>query len=89
MLDDVFFDVDTWLAGEIATEFARAEGVAFISGDGTNKPTGILTGSPVSTGDATRAFGVLQYLPTGVSGAFPTTNPADVLLALVFSVKAA
>ena len=30
MLDDAMFDVEKWLAHEIATEFARAEGVAFV-----------------------------------------------------------
>ena len=34
MLDDAFFDVETWLAGEIATEFARNESVAFVTGTG-------------------------------------------------------
>jgi HK97 family phage major capsid protein len=32
MLDDACFDVEAWLAGQIAGEFARAEGVAFVSG---------------------------------------------------------
>lgn len=38
MLDDAQFDVEGWLAGEIAREFAVAEGAAFITGNGTNKP---------------------------------------------------
>ena len=43
MLDDAAFDVEAWLAGEIATEFARAEGQAFVAGNGVNKPKGFLT----------------------------------------------
>ena len=43
MLDDAAFDVEAWLATEIATEFARGEGAAFVSGDGVNKPKGFLT----------------------------------------------
>src|SRR5690606_25695610 len=43
LLDDAAFDVETWLAGRIAEKFARAEATAFISGDGVNKPRGILT----------------------------------------------
>ena len=43
MLDDAQFDVESWLAGEIAREFAQAEGAAFINGDGTSKPKGFLT----------------------------------------------
>jgi HK97 family phage major capsid protein len=42
MLDDAAFDVEAWLAQEIATEFARAEGAAFVSGSGVNRPKGFL-----------------------------------------------
>lgn len=38
MLDDAMFDVENWLANEIATEFARAEGMAFVKGNGVNQP---------------------------------------------------
>ena len=40
MLDDAAFDVEGWLADEIATEFARAEGAAFVGGSGVNRPKG-------------------------------------------------
>lgn len=88
MLDDVFFNAEQWLADNIATEFARAEGAAFISGDGTNKPTGFLAGTINTTDDATRAFGALQYVPTGVAGDFAASNKADVLYTLVSKLKA-
>src|SRR5437762_2284448 len=48
MLDDAMFDVETWLAHEIANEFARAEGAAFVSGTGVNQPLGFLS-SPSAT----------------------------------------
>lgn len=32
MLDDTAFDIQSWLADEIAMEFARAEGAAFVNG---------------------------------------------------------
>lgn len=94
MLDDVFFNAEQWIADEVATEFARAEGAAHVSGNGVNQPLGFLSGSaPVSTADATRTFGVLQYTPTGKSGAFAdlssTVNPADALFTLVGTMKAA
>jgi HK97 family phage major capsid protein len=75
LLDDAFFDASQWLVDSVAAEFARAEGAAFISGDGSNKPLGFLTGTPVTTADGSRAQGTLMYLPTGVSGAFPASNP--------------
>ena len=94
MLDDVFFNAEQWLAGEVATEFARAEGAAFVVGTGVNQPRGFLSGSaPVATGDATRAFGTLEYVGTGSSGAWrtlsSTVNPVDDLFNLVSKMKAA
>ena len=59
MLDDAFFDVEAWLGGEIGREFARAEGVAFVTGDGVNKPRGFLSAPNSAADDATRAFGTL------------------------------
>ncbi len=87
MLDDAAFDVEAWLAGEIATEFARAEGAAFVGGNGVNRPKGFLT-APVSTAkDATRPLGTLQYLPSGAAEDFGTA-PDDRLLDLVHSLRA-
>lgn len=87
VLDDAFFNVESWLAGEIATEFARAEGAAFVSGSGTNQPTGFLTPTYVATDDASRTFGQLQYVPTGVAGGWAASNPADVFFSIVGKMK--
>jgi HK97 family phage major capsid protein len=87
MLDDAAFDVEAWLAGEIATEFARAEGAAFVSGSGVNRPKGFLS-QPVSGAiDSVRAFGTLQFLSTGVAGGFPAEMPQDKLVDLVQSLR--
>lgn len=87
MLDDAAFDVEAWLAGEIATEFARAEGAAFVGGNGVNRPKGFLT-APVSTAkDAARALGTLQYLPSGAADDFGAA-PDERLLDLVHSLRA-
>ncbi|WP_156445591.1 phage major capsid protein, partial [Sphingomonas sp. CCH9-F2] len=50
MLDDALFDVEAWLAGEIAAEFARAEGAAFVNGSGTNRPKGFLQAATSTAG---------------------------------------
>lgn len=42
ILEDSEIDIAAWLAGEVNTEFARQEGLAFINGDGVNKPKGLL-----------------------------------------------
>jgi HK97 family phage major capsid protein len=86
MLDDSFFDVEGWLADQIAMEFARAEGAAFVGGTGTNQPLGFLS-SPISAAtDATRAFGTLQYLASGSASAFDA-QPADHLIDMVMALK--
>ena len=64
MLDDAAFDVEAWLAGVIAAEFARAEEAAFVSGNGTAKPKGFLAAPNSADGDADRDFGTLQFLKT-------------------------
>jgi HK97 family phage major capsid protein len=88
MLDDAMFDVEGWLASEVATEFARAEGVAFVSGTGVAQPKGFLTYPVAATADAVRPFGTLQYVPSGAAGAFVATNPADRLIDLVHALRA-
>jgi HK97 family phage major capsid protein len=87
MLDDAMFDVEAWLAQEIATEFARAEGSAFVGGTGLNQPLGFLS-SPTSTAlDGVRPMGTLQTLGTGAAGAFPASDPEDVLIDLVQALR--
>ncbi len=88
MLDDAAFDVEGWLASEIATEFAKAEGSAFVNGNGTNKPKGFLTSPNSATSDATRTFGTLQYVASGAAGAFLASNPQDKLVELLHSLRA-
>jgi HK97 family phage major capsid protein len=88
MLDDAGFDVEAWLAGEIAAEFAKAEGAAFVNGNGVNKPKGFLTFANSNVSDATRPFGTLQYVPSGGATDFISTNPQDRLVDLVQSLRA-
>jgi HK97 family phage major capsid protein len=87
MLDDAMFDVEKWLAHEIATEFARAEGFAFVRGTGTSQPLGFLSSPNATTADGVRPMGTLQTIGTGVAGAFPASNPADKLIDLVQTLR--
>ncbi|MDR3373171.1 MAG: phage major capsid protein [Ancalomicrobiaceae bacterium] len=86
LLDDSVVDIETWLAGEIDTLFAEQEGAAFVNGDGTNKPKGFLAYTTVS--DDSWSWGNLGYVATGAAGAFPASNQSDVLLNLVYTLKA-
>ncbi len=88
MLDDAFFDVETWLADEISREFARAEGAAFVNGTGVNQPAGFLSTPTATTSDTVRPFGTLQYLATGTDAAFPAALPEEKLMDLVQSLRA-
>ncbi|WP_312490957.1 phage major capsid protein [Sphingomonas sp.] len=87
MLDDAAFDVEGWLAAEIATEFARAEGQAFVAGSGVNRPKGFLTNPVSAARDGVRPFGTLQYLASGAAGAFGA-NADERLVDLVQSLRA-
>lgn len=87
MLDDSFFNAEAWLADQVATEFARAEGAAFINGTGSSMPTGFLAGTPLATADGVRAFGSLQYVPTGVAGGFAASSPTDLFFSVASQLK--
>ncbi|AAZ68303.1 phage major capsid protein [Ehrlichia canis] len=43
LLEDSTIDIASWLINHLVDAFSRAENTAFISGDGNNKPYGILT----------------------------------------------
>ena len=88
MLDDAAFDVESWLADEVAREFARAEGAAFIAGSGVNQPRGFTNYPTAATGDATRPFGTLEHLLTGVAGDFGA-DAATQLITLVHALRPA
>nr|WP_086492412.1 phage major capsid protein [Novosphingobium panipatense] len=86
MLDDAQFDIQSWLADEIAMEFARAEGAAFVNGTGINQPKGFLGAPNAATADAARPFGTLQFLASGNATGFDTA-PELKLIDLVHALK--
>lgn len=86
MLDDAGFDLESWLASEIAMEFARAEGTAFINGSGADQPAGFLSGAMATAEDDVRAFGALQYIGSGDSAGFGS-EPESRLIDLVHTLK--
>nr|WP_144096835.1 phage major capsid protein [Croceicoccus sediminis] len=87
MLDDAGFDLEAWLADEIATEFARAEGAAFVNGTGVDQPLGFLMSNQSTADDAARTFGSLQYVGSGNASGFDTAPEAK-LIDLVHTLKA-
>jgi HK97 family phage major capsid protein len=87
MLDDAAFDLEGWLASEIAMEFARAEGAAFVHGSGVDQPLGFLSSPTSLAGDSVRAFGALQYVGSGDPDGFDIA-PDLKLIDLVHTMKA-
>jgi HK97 family phage major capsid protein len=85
LLDDAFVNIDEWLAEEVQDAFAAQETDAFVTGDGTNKPKGFLAYTTVA--DASQAWGQIGYIATGAAGAFPASDPADVLIDLIYAPK--
>ena len=87
LLDDAAVDIDAWLASEVEDAFASQETAAFVAGDGVNKPKGFL--SYTTAADEAQGWGQIGYLATGVAGAFPTSDPTDKLLDLIYAPQAA
>ena len=86
LLDDSAVNIDEWIASEVELTFAVQEGAAFVNGDGVNKPKGFLSFSTVANTSWT--WGNLGYVPTGAAGAFPASNASDVLVDLIYALKA-
>lgn len=85
LLDDAYVSIDEWLAEEVQDAFAAQETSAFVTGDGVNKPKGLLayTAAP----DASYSWGQVGYLATGAAGAWPGSNPTDKLIDLIYAAK--
>jgi HK97 family phage major capsid protein len=60
MIDDAMFDAEGFISSEIGEEFSDQLGAALLTGDGVNKPKGILTKTVTAEKDGVRAFGSLQ-----------------------------
>ncbi len=89
-VDDVFFDVAGMLTEVTATEFAIAESTAFLSGDGSNKPTGILNTTPTTdTDDASpaRSAEAIEYIALDSSSPTTAIDP-DRLIDIVYKTRA-
>jgi HK97 family phage major capsid protein len=86
LLDDSAFDIEGWLAGRIADKFARAEAMAFISGDGVDKPRGFMDHPKVENGSW--AWGSLGYRATGLAGDLSADDIVDLVYALAAPYRA-
>lgn len=77
LIDDASIDIERWVAEKVADKFARLESTAFISGNGTSAPKGILSYT------AGTSFGQIQQVLSGTDGAVT----ADGLVKLYYALK--
>ena len=86
LLDDAVVDVESWIVDEIRSAFSEQESDAFINGDGTVKPRGILDYPRQPAAGA--GYGSIGTVATGTAGDFDADAPADALIDLVHSIGA-
>ncbi|WP_321940031.1 phage major capsid protein [Paraburkholderia sp. J8-2] len=82
MLDDGLIDVEAWLADEVQTEFARQEGSAFLSGDGTKKPFGLLTYIEGNANANAHPLGAIEVVSSGDANTITSDAVFDLIYAL-------
>lgn len=80
LLEDSSVNLETWLASEVADEFNKQESIAFVSGDGVNKPQGFL--SYFGTGTNIHPGGEPGVTNTGAAAAVT----GDGLISLVYAL---
>jgi len=85
LLDDSAINVEAWLADELSGEFSRQEGVAFVAGDGVNKPMGFLRYTTGDVGETKHPGGVIATSPSGSAAAIAG---ADQLIDLKYGLAA-
>jgi HK97 family phage major capsid protein len=86
LLEDTAIDIDQWIAGEVEMAFATQEGAAFVNGDADKKPKGFLDYTTVA--ETSWAWGSIGYLVTGVSADWAAADESDVLVDIVYALKA-
>lgn len=85
-VDDIFFNVEAWLARSAAVQFSRQETLAIVRGTGSGQPSGFLNTAPSTAGDddsPDRNQASLQYFTPEDS---PGNFGVDALIDLSHSV---
>ena len=82
LLEDAAFDMASELAFEFAEEFGRAEGAAFVNGDGNLKPVGFMTDNTIPVVEVEDAPGVTADSLIDTYHALPTPYRANATWAM-------
>ncbi|HYD14660.1 MAG TPA: phage major capsid protein [Allosphingosinicella sp.] len=67
LLDDAGINVERWLTDSVQREFNRQEGIAFLSGNGTNKPYGLLTYAEGAANEAVHPGGAIDVTEVAIT----------------------
>ncbi|MFC2248534.1 phage major capsid protein [Labrys portucalensis] len=79
LLDDSQIDIEAWLQTEIETEFNRQEAIAFVAGDGVNKPFGVLTYAEGAANAAKHPFGAIPVIASGDAAKLTSDGLIDLI----------
>lgn len=82
MLDDAEVNLEQWIANEVELEFSYQEGIAFISGNGTNKPNGLLTYATGAANAAAHPWGAVLVNTAAAAAAVTTDEIIDLTYAI-------
>lgn len=84
LANDSVINITDWFEREVGMALGEAEMTAIISGNGTNKPKGMLNVAPEAGADGSRTADAFKFLPAAATSAFT----ADELLTMVYDLKA-
>lgn len=82
MLDDAFFNVESFINDELTVEFKEKEEEAFTVGDAVKKPRGFLSYETDDKTDKDRDWGKLQKITAGAA-----SISADDIISLTYSLR--
>lgn len=87
---DSLFDIQSWFAQEAGDKLGFAEATAIISGNGSDKPTGMLNTAPEANADGSRTANAFKYLPSGTASTLGAGDAAvqSLLVDMVYDLKA-
>ncbi len=88
LIDDSRYDLTDWLVQTVGRAFSEKESAAFLTGDGVLMPRGLLTYPTAALDDSARPWETFEHIVTGDASGFPATDPADVLVDLVATLRA-
>jgi HK97 family phage major capsid protein len=72
LINDSNVDIAAWLEKKVSDKLARLQNTAFVTGTGVGKPRGFASYLGAATADASRAWGIPEYVVSGTNGSWGT-----------------